>query len=363
MGMIKYIDVDNKFIEMFNNETGFYLRSGVLDENGKDTGVDPFMRNFPQLLDIGIMGSCPNGKLGICAKSGVQCYQNGLKTSVPDMSLIDYESVMQQCKGRTFQIALGGRGDPNLHTDFEGILKCTREYGLVPNYTTSGINLTDEQIELTKKYCGAVAVSWYRNDITANSIERFLNAGIKTNIHYVLGNNTIDEAIDRLKNNNFPKGINAVIFLMHKPVGQGQQTNVLKFEDPKVKEFYEIIDNSINTVDFKIGFDSCNVPALVNFNKHISEESIDTCEAARYSAYITSDMKMLSCSFDNQDLTTAVDLKQYTVEEAWNGEKFNNFRSHFKNSCTTCKSKANCLGGCPIKREIVLCNRKEKNLK
>lgn len=161
MGVQRYIDTKNKFIELFNNETGFYLRTGVLDNEGNDNGIDPFMRNFPQLLDIGIMGSCPNGKLGICAKSGVQCYQNGLTTSLPDMSLIDYESIMKQCKGRTFQIALGGRGDPNLHNDFEGILKCTRKYGLVPNYTTSGINLTDKQIELTKSFCGAVAVSAY----------------------------------------------------------------------------------------------------------------------------------------------------------------------------------------------------------
>ena len=51
----KYIDTDNKFFEMFNPETGAYIRSGII-ENGKDTGVDPFMRNFPQLIDIGVMG-------------------------------------------------------------------------------------------------------------------------------------------------------------------------------------------------------------------------------------------------------------------------------------------------------------------
>ena len=53
-----------------------------------------------------------------------------------------------------------------------------------------------------------------------------LDAGIKTNIHYVLGNNSIDEAIERLKNNDFSKGINAIIFLLHKPVGLGQENNV-----------------------------------------------------------------------------------------------------------------------------------------
>ena len=46
--MIKKIDKKNKFVSMFNPDTGFYMRSGVI-ENGKDTGVDPFMTSFPEL--------------------------------------------------------------------------------------------------------------------------------------------------------------------------------------------------------------------------------------------------------------------------------------------------------------------------
>jgi len=56
-----YHDVENSFKEKFNPKTGFYIRSGILT-NGKDTGVDPFMRNFPGLIDIGIMGSCTHSK-------------------------------------------------------------------------------------------------------------------------------------------------------------------------------------------------------------------------------------------------------------------------------------------------------------
>lgn len=361
MGIIKYFDTDNNFMEFFNNETGLYIRTGILDENGKDTNVDPFMRNFPSLLDIGIMGSCPNGKLGICAKSGVQCYQNGLNQMEPNMTLEDYESIMKQCKGKTFQIALGGRGDANLHENFKEILECTRKYNMVPNYTTSGINLSDEQIELTKSMCGSVAVSWYRNDITLNSIDRFVKAGIKTNIHYVLGNNTIDEAIDRLKNNDFPKGINAVIFLMHKPIGQGQQSNVLKVDDPRVKEFFEIIDNNIMKLDFKIGFDSCSVGGILSFSNNIDPISIDACEGSLFSAYISSDMKMIPCSFDNQDLKWAVDLKKHTIQEAWTSEQFEHFRNIHKTGCKSqcndCNLKTVSCRPCPIVPQINLCNK------
>ena len=52
--MIKKIDRKNRFVAMFNPTTGFYARSGVIDENGHDTGVDPFMTAFPELIDVGV---------------------------------------------------------------------------------------------------------------------------------------------------------------------------------------------------------------------------------------------------------------------------------------------------------------------
>lgn len=360
--MIKKIDKKNKFISMFNPKTGFYIRSGVIDENGKDTEIDPFMTSFPELIDVGIMGHCKHGTSGLCIKSGVQCYQNGLKTHHPNMSLENFKKIVDECKGKTYQLALGGRGDVDQHENFEEILKYCRENNIVPNFTSSGLGFTDEIIDICKKYCGAIAISWYRQEHTYRAINMLLEAEIKTNIHYVLGNNSIDEAIERLKNNNFPKGINAVIFLLHKPVGLGKEDNVLSVSDPKVEEFYSIIEN--NKFDFKIGFDSCNIPGLINFTspKKLNRDSFDTCEAGRWSMYITSDMKAIPCSFDNQELRWAYDISNDTIQNAWNSKQFDNFRGYFKNSCSGCKDRLSCLGGCPIKRQIVLCERKEKKL-
>ena len=36
-------DKQYHFKSAFDMETGAYVRTGILDENGKDTGVDPFM--------------------------------------------------------------------------------------------------------------------------------------------------------------------------------------------------------------------------------------------------------------------------------------------------------------------------------
>ena len=353
--MIKYVDKTNRFVEMFNPDNGFYVRSGIIDESGKDTGVDPFMRNFPSLIDVGIMNKC------VCAhRCNVDCYQKAIDRTGNNMSLENYKRILEECKEKVFQFALGGAGDVDTHENFEEIIKLTREYGMVPNFTTSGILMTKEKAELCKKYCGSIAVSEHFADYTERALDLLLEAGVKTNIHYVLSNKSINIAIDRLKNNGFREGINAVIFLLYKPVGLGKKENVLRMDDPRVKEFFELIDKG--DFPFSCGFDSCTIPGLVNLTKNINPDSYDTCEGGRHSMYITSDMKALPCSFDNQELRWAYDISNDTIQNAWNSKQFDDFRSHFKKSCPNCSRRNECMGGCAIRREIVLCNREEKDL-
>lgn len=353
-------DKKNKFKAVFNPNNGFYMRSGVLDENGKDTGVDPFMADFPELIDIGIMGHCIHGCSGLCIKGGVQCYQNGLGTKMPNMTFENFKKIADECVNKTYTFALGGRGDVDQHENFEEILAYSRRCGIVPNFTSSGLGFTERIADICKEYCGAVAISWYRQEHTYRAIELLLKAGVRTNIHYVLGNNSIDEAIERLEKNDFPNGIRNVIWLLHKDVGQGSTANVLNVNDDKVKRFFELIDTK--TFDFGIGFDSCSIPGLINHTKNINHDSFDTCEGGRWSCYITSDMKMIPCSFDNQELRWAYDISNDTIYNAWHSEQFERFRNHFRNSCSNCPNKIECMGGCPIRRNIVLCNRKEKDL-
>ena len=350
-------DKKYNFKYMFDTETGAYLRTGILDEHGKDTGVDPFMGSFPHLIDVGIMGHCIHGKTGLCVKAGIGCYQSGLLIEKPNMRYEDFESIVEQCRGKVNQFALGGRGDPDQHEDFEKILKLCRENNIVPNFTTSGYGMTPEIAALCKQYCGAVAVSWYRSEYTLAAIKMLLEAGVKTNIHYVLGNNSIDEAITQLKEHTFPEGINAVIFLLHKPAGMGSHENVLSPADPRVAKIFGEI--SAGKHPHKVGMDSCCVPGLINFGSGVIYEALDTCEGARYSCYISADMKLLPCSFD-QNGKYAVSLQNHTIAEAWNSEEFEAFRKPLRNRCPDCKERANCMGGCPLMPGIVLCKKETK---
>ena len=61
-----------------------------------------------------------------------------------------------------------------------------------------------------------------------------------------------------LKEDGFPKGINAVVFLLYKPVGLGTREYIITERTEHLKEFFALIDRG--GYPFKIGFDSCTVP-------------------------------------------------------------------------------------------------------
>lgn len=348
-----FVDRVNRFFESFNPETGVYFRSGVLDEHGKDTGVDPFMRCFPSLIDIGIMNRC------VCAeRCKVDCYQKAIDRTGSNMSVDDYREIMRQCDGKVFQVALGGAGDPDTHESFESIMRITREHGIVPNFTTSGIAFNKNKAKICSELAGAVAVSEHNADYTCRAIDLLHDSGVKVNVHYVLSNESIDVAIERLKR-NFYSGLNAVVFLLYKPIGLGKMGKVLRPDDPRLAEFFKVIEE--HPFKHKIGFDSCTASAIVNYCNKIDMNSLDYCEGARHSMYIDADLNAMPCSFGNQDSQWFVSLRNHTIEEAWNSDIFERFRDSLRNSCQNCSKRLSCAGGCPICRDTVLCNKPEKD--
>ncbi len=346
------IRIEREFFSCFDPDTGRYVRSGII-RDGKDTGKDVFMASFPELLDVGVMGHCTHGISGLCMKAGVECYQDGLHSDSPNMSLEDFRSIAEQCQGQTYQFALGGCGDPDEHEHFQELLEICAAHDIVPNFTTSGLGMTPETARICREYCGAVAVSWYRSPYTLDAVRMLLEAGVKTNIHFVVNRDTVDEAYQRLKEKSFPEGINAVVFLLHKPVGLGTAEKMITVDNARFQEFIHYV--CTEDPYCKVGFDSCTVPALIHCPGTVDLDSLDTCEGARWSAYITPDMKMLPCSFDNQEQRWAVDLRTHTIREAWESPTFEDFRNRLRNACPDCEKRDLCMGGCPVRPEIVLC--------
>ena len=315
---------NNLYEIFFNSKTGLEILMGV---NGNP---DPFILQLPSLLDIGIMGTCKNK----CEF----CYQG--HTNKPNMKLEDFKKIIDEVSYHVNQVALGGRGDPNHHENFKEIVEYCRLKNVVPNYTTSGIDLTDEQIEISKM-CGAVAISEYGKDFTYKALDRLIKAGIKTNIHQIFSNVSFQKCKDIVLG-NIPiewkfdySGLNAVIFLLFKPHGAGKNTPEYLVPTSYLQEFSKYIFEPKST--FKVGMDSCLVNHVLKYGNptEVQKMSIDTCEGARMSAYITPDMKFMPCSFADESKWSVKIENDLT--SIWNeGGPFKKFREILEKNKDQC---------------------------
>ena len=310
----------NTYEIRFNPENGYEELEGI---NGNP---DPFVLEYPSLIDIGIMGNCQNK----CE----YCYQGD--NYQEHMTLDNFKKIIDESKDYVMQVALGGRGNPNKHPQFREILKYCRDNGVVPNYTTSGIDLTEEEVEITKEYAGAVAVSMHRMDYTWRALEMFMSLGIPTNIHYVVSNHSIREAFsliigsDPWDNKVDLNKLHAIIFLLFKKQGRGLILEDWIVDKYRLTAFADLVANYdyFKKYNFMIGMDSCMVNKLLKSGVALSDEqmqSIDSCEGARMSCYISPDMKFMPCSFGGK--LKGESLLNRSIKDIWdNGIEFKNFR-------------------------------------
>lgn len=332
---------EQHYSTIFNKETGLFIR---VEETGYS---EPFWaKSGPELLDISITNFCSKG----CSF----CYRTS-NIYGKHITLDNYKKIITQAQEiGVLQVALGG-GNPNEHPDFIDILKITRNLDIIPSYTTNGLNITKCILEATKMYCGALAVSAYQPyEYLEKIIVDLGKYKIKVNIHFLLTNETISTAISWLKKPPaFFKHINAVVFLNYKPVNSGSE--LLLKKSKLLDDFFDLI--MLHSREFKIGFDSCSISGIVE-KMDINEMFYESCEAARFSAFISEDMKMYPCSFMiNTDLYG--DLHESSMLDIWqNNKAFREFRSKIlMNKCQKeCINESQCKGGCLFMPEINICN-------
>ncbi|MBE6034146.1 MAG: radical SAM protein [Clostridiales bacterium] len=328
----------------FNKSNGLCIRA---EYPGYE---EPFWaEEGPELLDISITN--------YCEKNCSFCYRNS-SINGQHMSLKEYESILSQLKNtHTYQIALGG-GNPNQHPDFVEILRMTREdYGIVPSYTTNGMGLTEEIISASKLYCGAVAVSYYEPvEKFVDALVKLKSSGIKTNIHYLLTSKSIGDAIELIESPpEYFGGVNAIVFLNYKPVGKNSDESLLLKYSSRVEEFFVKISNH-DLRKFKVGFDSCSISGIVEHLQY-SPLFIESCEAGRFSAFISENLILYPCSF-MESKSNGVNLKDKSICDGWlKSEEFIAIRESMQNNqcIDTCSFAAHCSGGCTVFQEINLC--------
>lgn len=331
---------DQKYTTYFDQNSGLFVR-----KEDKDSEEPFWSEDGPELLDISITN--------YCERSCTFCYRHSDKKG-KHISKSDFQNIIEQAAELgVLQIALGG-GNPNQHPQFIEFLKLVREHNIIPSYTTNGEGLSHDILKASADYCGAMAISLYSNNAQCitETLEKISNYSIKTNVHLILKADTIDFATEWLLNPPaFFKYINAIIFLNYKPINKQLK---LSFNDlSKIESFFRIASECKHV---KIGFDSCCVSGIVKWMK-VYPFFVESCEAARFSAFISEEMKMYPCSF-MANTTNYGDLREQSIIEIWKSNKafVNHRHSISHNFCKSCDFNEICNGGCRYMPQINFCN-------
>jgi radical SAM protein with 4Fe4S-binding SPASM domain len=342
--IIKHFGSD-RYTAVFNPRTGFFAR--MEDEREPE----PFWSSHgPELLDIAVTNWCDRG-----------CHFCYRKSDVDGTHMLfdDYEEVIKQAAAmHVFQVALGG-GNPNQHPEFPRMLKLTRDYGIVPNFTTNGRGLTPEVLDAAGKHCGAVAVSAYAPYVElADALRRLIAVGVVVNVHFILSSRTIDIAIDWLREPPpFLRMANAIVFLNYKPVGRHPNPHDLLNRSPRLKEFFQLATS--DCLPIRVGFDTCTITGLARLG-NADKISLDGCDAGRFSLFVSERMEVFPCSFMVETGLGGVSLRGTTLLDIWRKHpSFLGFRAaHQRGGCADCVTRGECLSGCPLFPEINLCESK-----
>ena len=312
----------------FNMKTGEFARWGTTFEDDPE-----YSKVGPEIADIELSTICHNG-CTFCSKSNTLVGKN--------MSLETFHKVFEALPVTLTQIAFG-LGDIDGHPDLWKIMEICRINNVIPNITINGSRMTKEYYDKLAKLCGAVAVSYYDEDICFNAVQKLTDRGMtQVNIHALLSAETYNKCI-HLLNSNDPRieKLNAIVFLCLKQKGRGESLHQVKFDDYK-----KLVDIALQSGK-GFGFDSCSAPMFLkavkespDYNKYY--QMSEPCESACFSAYVNVEGKFFPCSFAEgtpgwEDGIDLLKCKNYT--DFWNHPKTVAFRNKLisNKDCNNCR--------------------------
>jgi len=180
-------------------------------------------------------------------------------------------------------------------------------------------------------------------DYAIEAINKFIEKKVKTNIHFVVSSETFPLAIRMMNGEDIWNGridlskLNAVVFLLFKPQGNGADKKHLCLNEDQIKEF---ANNLLSPkCKFKIGCDSCMINKVSQVRELTKLEAlcVDTCEGSRMSCYISPDMKFMPCSFGSKDIYGTQITEDLTIQKIWDlALPFKMFRSVLQKNPMCC---------------------------
>jgi MoaA/NifB/PqqE/SkfB family radical SAM enzyme len=314
----------------------FDKRSGMFARWGESKKDDPqFSPIGPEILDIEVT---VNG----CSAGCKFCYKENSSSKPTCMDFETYKNILDKMPQTLTQVAFGIT-DITSNPDFMKMVRYTKKKGIIPNFTMTGIDLTDEIADEVASVCGAVAISAYegKKDLCFDTVKKMTDRGMdQVNIHLMVSKETIDFVYevmnDTIKDPRLAK-LNAVVFLGLKPKGRAKDNfSVLPYN-----EFKDLFEYCLKN-DMKIGFDSCSAP---KFERAVADSDFlnakkkqamiqfsESCESALFSSYINVYGDFFPCSFmeDEKDWEnngiSVVNANSF-IKDVWKNERVEEWRN------------------------------------
>jgi len=279
-----------------SNYKSIWLNSGktlrfAIDPNKPITDL-----KYPEFFDIKITSKCTKGNCKFC-------YQNSKESDSNYDDVVNkletfFKSIPDGCLPH--QIAYGG-GEPTDSPYFNDVMRLTKEdFDICPNFTTNGtwvVNMSpDEQVkhlEVTKKYCGGVALSTHEHleEYWKKATDLYLSYGIRTNFHHIISDK---ESIDRFLKifEEYKNRVEYFVLLPYTNVGRGA-------ENPKTIDWEYLVEKFPKDKDDKkqIAFGAKFYPYLKTGELDVS---VDLYEPEIMSKFLDlKDMALYGSSFDD----------------------------------------------------------------
>lgn len=309
--------------------------SGCFVRWGENLNDDPkFSPIGPEIADAEIS---VNGCTGGCSF----CYKGNTNATPNNMTLDTWKQLLDKFPKNLTQVAFGIT-DLDTNPDFLEILKYTKSQGVIPNFTTHGMNLTKEMAQEYAKVCGAIAVSAYawNKDLCYDAIKMLTDAGMtQVNIHCVLSHDLMEHAmsvVDDAINDPRLEKLKAIVFLGLKPKGRAANR---QWKDVPISFYNQLVNKCLKN-DIGFGFDSCSAPKFEltmksiegipeDFRKQMLASS-ESCESYLFSVYVNADGVSWACSFtENEKGFNQFDVLHCDdfLNSFWNADIVRGFRN------------------------------------
>lgn len=305
---------------LLKNKKKDWLKYLIYRYNFKILPLKKIVTDFPQYVLIEPVSLC-NLRCVMCFQVDKSFSSNKAINGFMDISL--FKDVVEQVKENSCNaITLASRGEPTLHKEFDKISKIIEDSKILDcKLNTNATVMNEKKInEILSANFSEVVFS-----VDAGTKETYESIRVKGKWERVLKN---IELFNQIRSNKYPK-VQTVTRIAGVKVNNRQDIN-------QMTNFWEKLVDEVSIKEASPRWDS--------YNNKINKIT-EPCMNLWTRTYVWYDGEVNPCDFDYKSNLSVGNVKEDSLKNIWNNDKYNNLRSNHLN-------KKRCLHNpcdrCPI---------------